>query len=103
MTRARFATPPTVADYGRMTQRARLAAAEALAERLDAINHARTQGRPPLRTPNDWTPEETWMTAHALHPIITALHADPPHIIDARRAELRAADIAWNAHRRAGA
>jgi malic enzyme len=80
---ATFLRPPSVEEYERMTQRMRLAAAEALADQLASIEVKRRKPRPPVRDP-----EETRMLAHALLPIVARRWPDPPHV---QRDRLRAA------------
>lgn len=93
MSARRFVRPPTPAEYARMTQAMRLAAAEDLADRLDAIEARRSRDKPPVRRADDWTPEDTLMAAHAMLPIVARDWPDPPHVqLDRQRTLLAAKD-----------
>lgn len=90
MTRRRYARPPSVAEYARLTRAARLEAAEA----LHAMRLARRPG-PPARTCHDHTPEETLMLAHVLLPIVARRWPDPVHVQRDRLQAARAEMDAW--------
>jgi hypothetical protein len=96
VTRRLFLRPPTVAEYARMTQAARLEAVEA----LEAARLTKRTGPPP-RTCHDHTPEETRMLAHVLLPIVAKRWPAPPHVQADRRQSAQAEANGWTDKRRA--
>lgn len=96
-TRQRYVRPPSVEDYARMTQNARLSAARLVAEQTRLIEERRARidliTRPHMRA-GDYTPEETRLAATVLARIYDARHRESGATKAARLAELNAAVIA---------
>jgi len=100
MTRARFAVPPTVADYGRMTQRARLAAAELAAERHAEITETRARlAARRAAAAKEHATKETELVIAAAKALAATITPDPPDLILERRRQLaEAANVRPRAH-----
>lgn len=90
MTR-RFLRPPPVAEYERMTQALRIAAAEHVAAQLEAVNARRSELAtpcPPAYTADELTADEVRAVALAILPRVQRLWPDPPEVQASRRATL---------------
>lgn len=74
----KFMKAPSVKDYERMTQRARLSAANFIAAQIEEVERRRTAMTPVLAVRHELTPDETQEAARFLLVRYQRLYQDPP-------------------------
>lgn len=101
--RPRLVRPPSVQDYERMTQQARLSAARLMAEQIRQIEIRRAQldGSARIKPAEDYTPAETLEIARFLLRRYQTTYADDPAVIVERQRALVAEAAGWSVTREA--